>query len=494
MSYKNLSLLDYSHDRTIPAKDAADELINVINTYTEQDSISPFYKYFENVYKLPKPVVQQRVRQHIARSYSEKDAAFKSRLNVKNIPKYLIQYGALIYALIFAKKRRKIKVFKLIIDDVCGLVEFRRWKKLIDVVGKDQVLCRTDGFAIDEDISTCFLFNDQKFRNINISDLLKSIANEFFIGVWVVLKVSLKTKVNLFPIGLRIIYSYLTYKSFFENNSALYMIQERHYNTDAVKNYLFKKIGGEPNKRTGTIQKGLFQRDSGFFYMDIDVFYTLGGSGVDEFLEYGGRVGNIVPVGSMFMEHYWFSNVPSNLKQEYDVLYLGQNVPDSMNTYDGFLDDYYSTFRWLVQLKKENPDYKIGIAHHARDKIPDPAEAAILLNSGVETVQKLTGSYALAFSSRFTVTYGSTMGYELSAHNLTTYFLDPRRKCIFLPVENVSYLDELRLTNYESFASTVKAVLSGNGRPSLSQEQKNQLCLESSTVSERILKTLGPNV
>jgi hypothetical protein len=491
MSYKNLSLLDYSHDRTIPAKDAADELINVINTYTKQDSISPFYKYFENVYKLPKPVIQQRLRQHIARSYSEKDAAFKSRLKLINIPKALIYYLALIYALIFTKKRQKIKVFKLIIDDICSVIELRRWKKLIDTVGKDQVLCRIDGIAIDEDLFTCPLTNDKKFQNLNISDLLKSIASELFIGIWVVLKVSLKTKVNLFPIALRIIYSYLTYKAFFEANSASYMIQERHYNTDAVKNYMFKKAGGI---RTATIQKGVFQRDSDFFYMDIDVFYTLGESGVDEFLEYGGRVGSIVPVGSMFMEHYWFTNVPSNLKQEYDVVYLGFNFVDKMDTYDGFLDDYYSTFRWLVQLKKENPDYKIAIAHHSRMKIPDPAEAAILLDSGVETITKLTGSYALAFSSRFTVTYGSTIAYELSAHNLTTFFLDPRRQCTFLPVEAVSHIDRLRLTTYESFASSVKAALSGNGRPSLTQEEKSNLCLESSIVSERILKTLGSNV
>ena len=491
MSYKNLSLLDYSHDRKIPHKDGAGELFNVINIYTEQAYILPFYKYFENVYKLPKPVVQQRVRQHIARSYSEKDAAFKSRLKLINIPKALIEYLALIYALIFAKKRRKLKVFKLIIDDICSVIELRRWKKLIDTVGKEQVLCRTDGIAIDDDFFTCHLVNDKKFQNINISDLLKSIASELFIGIWVVLKVSLKTKVNLFPIALRIIFSYLTYKSFFEANSALYMIQERHYNTDAIKNYMFKKAGGE---RTATIQKGVFQRDSDFFYMDIDVFYTLGESGVDEFSEYGGRVGSTVPVGSMFMEHYWFTNVPSNLKQEYDVLYLGFNFMDKMDTYDGFLDDYYSTFRWLVQLKKENPDYKIAIAHHSRMKIPDPAEAAILLDSGVETITKLTGSYALAFSSRFTVTYGSTIAYELSAHNLTTFFLDPRRQCTFLPVEAVSHVDRLRLTTYESLASSVRAVLSGDGRPSLTQEQKAHLCLESSTVSERIFKTLGSNV
>ena len=76
----------------------------------------------------------------------------------------------------------------------------------------------------------------------------------------------------------------------------------------------------------------------------------------------------------------------------------------------------------------------------------------------------------------------------------SAYFLDPRRQCTFLPVENVSHIDQLRLTTYESFASSVKAALSGSGRPLLTQEQKDHMCLESSTVSERIFKTLGSNV
>jgi len=491
MSYENLNLLDYSHDRKAPFKNEADKLFDIINVFTEHPDIQPFYKYFENAYNLPKPIVQQRLRQHIARSYSEKDAAFKPRLKLKSIPFSLIQYCILGYALIFAKKRKKIKVFKLIIDDVYSIIEFRRWKKLIEIVGKDQVLCRTDGAVIDDEFASCSVFNDQKFRNIYVFDLLKSIANELLLGIWVVLKVSLKVKVNFFPAALRIIYSYLTYKSFFENNSALYMVQERHYNTDSIKNYLFKKTGGE---RTATIQKGIFQRDTDFFYMDIDVFYTLGETGFEEFLEYGGRVGSTVPVGSMFMEHYWFSNVPSNLKQEYDVLYLGFNFMDKMDSYDGFLDDYYTTFRWLVRLKKENPNYRIGIAHHSRAKIPDPDEAKILQGSGVETIQKLTGSYALAFSSRFRVTYGSTMGYELSGHDLTTHFLDPRHNCTFLPVNNGNHVEGLRLTSYESFANSVKSALSGSDRSMLTREQKEQLCLESSLVSERILETLGSNV
>ena len=158
------------------------------------------------------------------------------------------------------------------------------------------------------------------------------------------------------------------------------------------------------------------------------------------------------------------SNIPSNLKQEYDVVYLGFNFQDKMDSYDGFLDDYYSSFKWLVQLKKENPDYRIGIAHHSRAKIPDPTEAAILLNSGVETIGKLTGSYALAFSSRYTATYGSTIAHELIAHNVPTFFLDPGRRCTLLPVENIDYIDQFRLVSYDDFSKSVKDSISGNKR------------------------------
>ena len=244
MSYKNANLLDYSHNRSIPFKESADELYDLINAFAARPELNAFFDYFDTAYNLPKSVVRQRVCQHIARSYSENKAAFKPRLKIKAVPKHLLQYGALLYALAFAKRKKKVKVFKLIIDDICSVIEFRRWKTLIDVVGKEQVLCRTDGISIDEDCSGYKLFNDSKFQNVNIVELLKSIKNELFFGIWVVLKASLKVKVNLFPVALRIIYSYLTYSSFFANHSALYLIQERHYNTDAVKNYLFKKAGG----------------------------------------------------------------------------------------------------------------------------------------------------------------------------------------------------------------------------------------------------------
>ena len=58
----------------------------------------------------------------------------------------------------------------------------------------------------------------------------------------------------------------------------------------------------------------------------------------------------------------------------------------------------------------------------------------------------------------------------------------------------MDHVERLRLTTYESFVSAVKLALAGGAAPSLTQEQQEQLCLESSTVSERISRSLGSNV
>ena len=49
---------------------------------------------------------------------------------------------------------------------------------------------------------------------------------------------------NLFPISLEIIHSYLSFKSLLETYKAEFIIQGKHYNTEPIKNYLFRKFGG----------------------------------------------------------------------------------------------------------------------------------------------------------------------------------------------------------------------------------------------------------
>ena len=290
---------------------------------------------------------------------------------------------------------------------------------------------------------------------------------------------------NLFPISLQIIHGYLSFKSFFETNEAEYTIQERHYNTDSIKNYLFKKSGGVSST---TIQKNIVEADLMFAYMDIDVLFSLGSSGFQRFLDFGGRINKIQPVGSLFMEHYWFKK-PIKLDQKFDILFLGINVTngvDRIDKYDGWADDYYSSFKWLVKIKNYNPKLRIAIKHHASAGIEDPIELSILKNSGIIISDKNLNSYQLSFSSKCVITYGSTMGYELSAHGITSLFFDPGYRCAFLPEKEIDNLDLLRITSYEKFKESINQIFSSKDFDDITLENKLELCLESSHTSNNI--------
>ena len=148
-------------------------------------------------------------------------------------------------------------------------------------------------------------------------------------GIWTVLKVSIKTRVNLFPIALQIIHSYLKFKSIFKLNNAKYVIEERHYDTN-VKNYLFKKYGGIG---AFTIQKNIFQNDPINWYMDIDILFSLGQTGYEDMLRYGGSARSVKPVGSMFMEAMWFDK-KTHTEKIFDLIILGINTANEYGRLD----------------------------------------------------------------------------------------------------------------------------------------------------------------
>jgi len=483
---KHVNLINYTHDREAHYKITADEIFNLINNYTEQKELAELYNHFEKNYQLPVRVVKQAIRQHIARSYLFKSGKFNSRLRIKNIPKSIFQYGALIYALFFTKSKSKVRNFKLIMDYICSSHELTRFEKLLNLTGKDKVLCVTRDINVEQDFPKYNLYNKKMFRDIELTDLLKSMFSELFFGIWVVLRVSIKTRVNLFPTTLKIIHSYLSFKSLFESNKAQYIIQERHYDTDAVKNYLFKELGGIAST---SIQKNIFQTDPIFFYIDIDVLFSLGNDGYSRALEYGGRIDCVKPVGSLFMEYYWFNN-KHGYKKEHDIAILGINTSNAyerLDSYNEFMDDYYSLYRWAAKLSIDNPKYNIVLIHHntaGEDKIEDD----ILLGSNVRVLDKNSNSYKAAFSSKCTITYGSTMGYELNAHNLPTFFIDPGCRCSFLPEKGCDYIDKMRVDSYDTLQSLMNEILAGDDVKGVMQDSSNMWCLESSEVSNRIYK------
>ena len=82
------------------------------------------------------------------------------------------------------------------------------------------------------------------------------------------------------------------------------------------------------------------------------------------------------------------------------------------------------------------------------------------------------------------------MGYELNAHNLPTFFVDPGTRDSFLPKYGNNCLDKMRLRTYEEFKNTLENALENQERYTYSQINRNKLCINSADVSNQIYKNL----
>jgi hypothetical protein len=486
MKSQKINLLRYSHNRADSIKKTTDDLFDLINLYSDQTELFPFYNYFENKYNIPRSVVQQKIKNQIGLSYQFKKGKFIDKLRLINTPLSLLKYLALLYALFFTRKDSEVKKYKLIIDDVCSEHELERFEKIINLVGKENtlVILRNVDIENKNNYEGYNFYNKKLFQDLNKTDLFKTILNELFYGVWVVLRASVKTRLNLFPFSLQVIHSFLSFKTLFENYNAEYLLQERHYSTNPVKNYLFKKNGGIS---TTTIQKNIMQLDPMYFFMDIDVLFSFGTEGFERAIEYGGNIGKVLPVGSFFMEHYWFKNKKKYYKK-FDVLFIGQNISNAIEREDKFSkfnDDYYDCFRWLVKFHQDYPKLSIAIMHHASAGF-DKFQNHILKGTLIEVLDQSHNTYSAALSANCNVTYGSSMGYELIGHNIPTVFMDPGYRCTYLPeLKQSKTLDSLRAQNYKEFTQFVYRALKESKKCNPKSDLE-KICLESDTVSNKI--------
>ncbi len=484
-------LLRFSHDRDSDFGESCDRLNGVICRFAEQEGLEELYGYFQRFYSLPKQIVMQDIKRILEREYRYQENPGFSR---KLFPAYIIPaaaalIGFLLYSLISSRKEKpSSRRFRLIIDGIASREELYRFSKLIDMFGKKEVLVLTSSLIEEPgyNLRYCPLL-----KLFDRGEVANAISRELARGLILYIKLSLKLKVNITAIATRILRDQLFYGSIFKRNFADYCLQERHYNTNPIKNHYFHEYGG---KCSATIQKNIYQAGGCGFFFHVDTFFALGRKTVDRAFRYGAEIKDVLPVGSMFMEYYRFDHRAKGGEPcaKFDIVFIGVNYyPDGRYiAYSSFTDDYFESYRWLARFSRERPGLKIGIKHHANYK-GNSTEEKIVRGTSIESIDKDLNSYRVAFDSKCALTFCSTLGYELIAHGKPALFLDPgRRNTEILPDNGL--LDDWRVTTYEDFKNKLDYILNG-GKIAYKNAQPEDLCMDSKETSQRIFSYLTKN-
>ena len=488
-----MSILKFSHDRNADFNVESRKIFKAVEDFGENISIKPLLNHFKKTYYLPEKIVKKRIKKLIILQYRYKSAQFDKSLRLNQMFFSMFRTILSFIKLCFYGSNNKESFhYKLIVDDIRNDLQLKRFANLINLFDKKDVLIvGLKGININQFPN----YNIKIIDHYDYKIITQVVIHELFIGIWVCLKTSISLGINLFPIYLSLVKEYYSYKTLFNTYRADYLIQERHYSTNPIKNFLFKESGG---RATSSIQKNLIENDQMAYYIDIDYLFSLGNRTMDRVFKYGAEIDNIIPVGSFFMEYYWFNN-PLTIKKNIDVIMLGMNIMNSyerFDKYDKFMLDYYYSIKWLVKFKRENPSYRVVIKHHSSAG-EDEFENKILLDSDVEVLSKddaSGNSYQLAFNSRCVVTYGSTMCYEMIAHGVPSFFFDPEYRCCFLPDKNNdNLLGGLRLSTYKVFSDTLLSTLRKDNKVKDPSFSRNDLCLNSSGVSNKIYNIIMEN-
>jgi len=484
-------LLQFSYDRKNPFKDSCDQLKHHIDSFAEGDGLKEWYAYFERAYSLPPQIVTQALKRYLEGQYVYHRKGFSKYCFFSRILVGIVRYfGLFVSSFLYSQKYSKsdIEHYDLMVEWIEAKKELDRVRKLAKIFGNEKTIVIAVHPFEDEFPNLVYRPAHKYYDRKEVFRALKAELKRGFI---LNLKLSWRLQVNMFAFSISMISQFLYYQSLFKRYRAKYCIQERHFQTSSIKNFLFRKSGGVCST---AIQKNIYQMGRNGFYHDADIMFSLGTLTANKAFEYGANIGEVLPIGSIGAEYYWFIKGDKDCIEEkkWDISYMGINGYTAMrylDVYDTYREDYYKIFQWLVDLSRKFPELKIGVKHHPAH-LSDPTEVDILKGSNVVRIDNRLNSYKIAFQSKLVVSNGSTMGYEVIAHGTPCLFLDPGKRSTLLQSFDEDYLANIRMTNYGDFKETVKKYFFDKDQALNISVEPEVLCLKSDRVSERIYEYL----
>lgn len=479
---KKISSFQLNRDKNILVllKDLKDS----IKFFLRLNHIKIFIETLSSNLSFPKKILLREFEQIIFKNFENKYGKFSSKFYLRNTFFSSFKFLLIsIFIILNSKKIKKITKTKLIVDDI------------------DQNNIPDRFFPLSQKIDTIFISTHKlkkKFKYfifkkyLNCSTHISFISNpkKIFQIYLFTFFYSLKSGNNLFPFVIEIIKSIAKYETIFSTIKADFTIQERHYNTSVLKNFIFKKKGGKYNT---VIQKNILQINGIGMYVDTDIFFSLGNLTATNIQKLGGKVKKIIPVGSLFMEYNFHSRKEKNSLDSYDILVFASDHNKIFHSgYNNYYRQYLVHYDWIKKFALKFPYYKIGIK--LKKIITD--EKVIRKLAEIKNIKFLfdkgtySDSYFFGQKSKAICTWSSTLAYEFLGFGRISFFVDPKNQNIsFIP--NDKHVLKFKLNSYDKFEKNLLIQINEPSKRFLNNKREgNNFCLKSNKVSTIIYNNL----
>lgn len=466
-------------DRNKKINELRKDLINFMEKFVNNKSLLLLIKKFSYDHNLSLKNVKFEIKQLLFKSFINKEGSFNNKFNFINIFKSsLIFFFYLLYVIFFSKNKiNKPLRCDLIIDNITRGSNVKK----LEILNEKKKLIFISDHKINIKKFNVYVFN---FRGCIIKNksnfVLKNLKYYFKF-----LRLSFFTKNNLIPMVYHLSKICLKYNTIFSEVKSKYLLQERFYDTSAIRDDLFHRSGG---KYSSCIQKNLFQINGTGMFVFTDVLFTLGKKSILYDKEMGCEIKKKVPVGSLNFERDKIKNKRINLKT-YDILvFASEHIANFHSGYNSYYKEYYEHFRWIKKIAQSYPNLKICIKH--KKSFNDTIENSILSNiPNIDYVIDENDDYSLSYilgkKAKALFTWSSTLGFELIGDGKECYFLDPfNSNYAFMPKNDLN--DAVRITTYNDFEKRALKLIKGKKNLKLLSKKKDY-CLSSYNVSKNII-------
>ena len=481
-----MNILKFKSNRTQDAYKIALNIKKFIDQWSKQSYLIYTLKKLSIITKIPLDIISYEVKQILSSNFKFSRGTFTKRLSLR----YVLLDGAiylllLIFSIIFSKNNFKSKEYKIIIDDIEQENQAEQFSEISKLTKNSVFICKKNILFKESNLKKFNIKRNSIFKFYN-NKFLYDKRLKFFIIFFPIFFQSIRHNVNLFFIFSKLFYKIIDNETLFNQVKSKVLIIDRFYKTSAIKNYIFKKHGGEI---TSCTQRIICEFSISFF-INIDIFFSLGKNVPTVIKKLGGKINKFVPVGSLSMEHFWYNRKKDLVKiPKSDILIVGVNyahATDRMYIDMYHYDNYYQQFRWIKKISLKYPKLNIIIKHHAHYK-GDQEEKKIIENCNVKTVyetQSINISYAYIYQAKQVFSFGSTMILERLSMNKNSYFLDPNLQNISFH-KSIPKAKKMRIKSYKEFE---KMVINNLRKKKMTRiKNSNSLCLKSDKVSKRIV-------